>query len=397
MELGIFAKTFDRPTLEETLDAVRDSGLRTIQFNMALAGGSSLPDEIPARLAAQISAQANGRELRIAAVSGTYNMAHPDPDARAAGRPRLAGLIAAAPSLGTRVVTLCSGSRDPDDMWRHHEDNHTREAWRDMLDGIQAALTIAETHDVTLAIEPEHNNIVDCAPTARRLLDEIRSPHLKVIIDAANLIEAGDLDAQGDTLRLAFDLLGDDVVLAHAKDVRHDGAIVAAGQGQLDYPLYLTLLARAGKNIPLILHGLDETHVSNTVAFLWAALARTLGVVRADGGPSLQPITSGATRSVSARRPIHAHCRDHPSRPTAPAGLRSRRAGARRPRGLRRADREPRMAGRRFLRDPCPTASRGWRSPPRSPPASSPRGRWCASRHARARAAGPSGSRSPSW
>ena len=47
MQLGIFAKTFSRATLPETLDAVAESGLRTMQFNMALAGGVSLPDEIP--------------------------------------------------------------------------------------------------------------------------------------------------------------------------------------------------------------------------------------------------------------------------------------------------------------------------------------------------------------
>jgi sugar phosphate isomerase/epimerase len=33
------------------------------------------------------------------------------------------------------------------------------EAWRDMLDSLEAALTVAEAHDVTLGFEPEHNNV----------------------------------------------------------------------------------------------------------------------------------------------------------------------------------------------------------------------------------------------
>jgi sugar phosphate isomerase/epimerase len=284
MELGIFAKTFSRPTLTETLDAVRDAGLRAMQFNMALAGGPSMPDEIPAHLASHIHAETSRRGLRMAAVSGTYNMAHPDPAARADGQRRLHELIAAAATgLGTRVVTLCTGSRDATDMWRRHPDNRTPEAWRDMLASVEAALTAAEAHEVTLAFEPEHNNVVHSAAAGRRLLDEVRSPRLGVIIDPANLLDGdgdgdGDgngLDGQGDTLREAFELLGDDLVLAHAKDLRADGTIAAAGRGGLDYGLYLALLGHAGRDVPLILHGLAEDEVTDSVAFLRATLARS--------------------------------------------------------------------------------------------------------------------------
>jgi len=83
---------------------------------MALAGGPSMPDEIPALLASHIRAEASSRGLRLAAVSGTYNMAHPDASARADGQRRLHELIAAAAGLGTGVVTLCTGSRDATDM-----------------------------------------------------------------------------------------------------------------------------------------------------------------------------------------------------------------------------------------------------------------------------------------
>jgi sugar phosphate isomerase/epimerase len=160
----------------------------------------------------------------MAAVSGTYNMAHPDAAARADGQRRLDALIAATAGLGTPVVTLCTGTRDATDMWRRHPDNCTPEAWRDMIASIEAALTAAEAHNVTLAFEPEHSNIVNSAAAGRRLLDEIRSPCLRVIIDPANLFDGGDLDRQRDTLREAFQMLGDDLVLAHAKDLRTDAS-----------------------------------------------------------------------------------------------------------------------------------------------------------------------------
>lgn len=275
MQLGIFAKTFSRPSLPETLDGVVGSGLQTMQFNMALTGGPSLPDQIAAELATRIRTEAGSRGLTIAAVSGTYNMAHPDVAVRSDGLRRLGVLVAAARALGTGIVTLCTGSRDATDMWRRHPDNGTPEAWRDMLASVEAALPLAEAHDVSLAFEPEHNNVVDSAAAGRRLLDEIRSPHLRVVIDPANLFDGPDLDHQGDTLREAFELLGDDLVLAHAKDVQRGGAIVAAGQGDLDYDLYLALLAQTGRDVPLIMHGLAESDVRAGVAFLQAALTRS--------------------------------------------------------------------------------------------------------------------------
>jgi len=268
MDLGIFAKTFSGRSLGEALDAVAGSGIRSIQFNMSLTGGPSLPDEITAGTAGDVQGAVAARELKMAAVSGTYNMAHPDPDQRALGGARLATLIEAAPALGTRVVTLCTGSRDPEDMWRSHPDNTTAEAWRDSIEQIGQALAVAERHGVILAFEPEYNNVVADATAARRLLDEMGSDSLRVVIDAANLILPGELHRQTATLKQAFELLGASLVLAHAKDVRPDGSIVPAGQGGLDYRLYVQLLVEAGYDGPLVMHGLPESDVPTASEYL---------------------------------------------------------------------------------------------------------------------------------
>jgi sugar phosphate isomerase/epimerase len=268
IRVGIFAKTFVRPTLDGALDAVAACGMDEIQFNMALTGGPPLPSRVPPDVADAVRAAVGAHGLSMAAVSGTYNMAHPDPAVRAGGAARLATLIAAAPRLGTRVVTLCTGSRDPDDMWRAHPANTTPEAWRDSVEQIAAALTVAETHGVTLAFEPEHGNVVADARAGRRLLDELRSAHLRVVIDAANLVRPGELHRQRDTLPEAFELLGEELVLAHAKDVQEDGTVVAAGRGGLDYGLYVRLLGEARYDGPLVLHGLAEAEVPEAAAFV---------------------------------------------------------------------------------------------------------------------------------
>lgn len=277
MRPGIFAKTFSRSSPEEVLDAVVAHGLYETQLNMSVTGLPSMPEEIDPALADRVREAAAGRGVTVAAVSGTFNMAHPDEEVRRDGLRRLGVLSGACEQLGTATITLCTGTRDPDDMWRGHPDNRTPEAWRDMLATMRAAVEIAEDHSVTLAFEPEINNVVDSAEKGRRLLDEMRSPRLKVVMDAANLFDAGDpsrqLSRSEKVLHEAFDLLGEDVVIAHAKDVRASGEVVAAGRGDLDYGLYLEHLFDAGYRGPLILHGLGEDEVESSAAFLREKLA----------------------------------------------------------------------------------------------------------------------------
>jgi sugar phosphate isomerase/epimerase len=272
MRLGIFAKTFARPSVEETFDAVRAHGLAATQLNLSVTGLPSMPDRIPAELAGRVRAAARARDLDIAALSGTFNMAHPDPQVRARGLRRLDVLAGACAALGTGVVTLCTGTRDRDDMWRRHPDNTTTDAWRDMRHTIVAAIAIAERHDVVLAIEPEVGNVVHGPAAARRLLDEVESARLRVVIDAANLFDADDASRRiansAEVLAEAFDLLAGDIVLAHAKDVTADGSFAAAGRGDVDWERYLALLDASGYTGALVMHGLDEADVAGSAAFL---------------------------------------------------------------------------------------------------------------------------------
>jgi sugar phosphate isomerase/epimerase len=45
--------------------------------------------------------------------------------------------------MGTSVITLCTGTRDPENMWRWHPENASSQAWSDLLSSMEAALRIA--------------------------------------------------------------------------------------------------------------------------------------------------------------------------------------------------------------------------------------------------------------
>jgi sugar phosphate isomerase/epimerase len=126
---------------------------------------------------------------------------------------------------------------------------------------VREAVEIARQTGVTLALEPEVSNVVDSPAKARRLLDEIGSPHLKITLDAANLFHAGELSRMAEVLENAFALVGRDIILAHAKDLSQDGEAghEAAGHGRLDYDRYLSLLHGHSFNGPLLLHALTES------------------------------------------------------------------------------------------------------------------------------------------
>ncbi|MBL8119172.1 MAG: sugar phosphate isomerase/epimerase [Anaerolineae bacterium] len=276
MEIGIFAKTFNQPTLDDVLDSVHDHGLKCVQFNMVCAGQPSMPDAIDEALVEQIRSGLAERDIRMEAISGTFNMIHPDVQVRQDGLRRLEVLARAAKGLGTGMITLCTGTRDAADMWRGHPENASAEAWADLRESMEAALKIAEEFDVRLGVEPEVSNVVSSARKARQLLDEMQSPRLKVIMDAANLFQKGDLPRMRAVLDEAFDLVGGDIGLAHAKDLSRDGEAghEAAGTGLLDYDHYIWLLRTVGYEGGLILHGLREEQVGMSVAFLKKKLGR---------------------------------------------------------------------------------------------------------------------------
>jgi sugar phosphate isomerase/epimerase len=250
------------------LDAVKHYGFSTMQFNFACAGLESMPEEIPEGLPKQIGEEVRTRGLTIAALSGTYNMIHPDIKEREMGLKRLELLASVCKPLGTSIITICTGSRDASNMWKHHPENNTKEAWRDLVDHLERALELAETYTITLGVEPEINNVINSAVKARKLLDEFQSKHLGIVLDAANLFQVGDLPDTKGMLRQAFDLLGENLIMAHAKDIKINGEIVPAGQGNLDYSLYMKLLKQAKFNGALIAHGQSEAETPEVFRFL---------------------------------------------------------------------------------------------------------------------------------
>jgi len=273
MRIGIFAKTFDGRSPGAVLAQVRRAGFEAAQYNMACSGLDALPAAVDAAVAGAIAEASRATSVEISAVSATYNMIHPDLAKREAGRRAFAAIAGAARHMGASLVTVCSGSRDPLDQWRHHPDNSGVDAWRAMTQEFERLLPIAERCDIAIGIEPELANVVSSAKRARDLIDSMGSPRLRIVFDAANLFEIESPERRKVIITQAVDLLGGDIALAHAKDRRPDGGFARAGAGVIDFPHYIAALRRAGFDGALIAHGLDAADAPEVAQFLRGALA----------------------------------------------------------------------------------------------------------------------------
>lgn len=268
MQIGIFAKTFAGQTPAAVMADAAAAGFDGVQYNMVCSGIPAMPDVISASQARAVGQAAGAARQSVFAVSGTYNMIHPDPGVRAAGHSRLGVLAASAAGMTTGLITLCTGSRDPVDQWAHHADNASPGAWCDLLASFEIAIEIAKTHDVLLGIEPELGNIVNSAATARRLLDDLQSDRIRIVLDPANLFERATPDDQRALVDHAVGLLADRIVMAHAKDRDHTGAFATAGKGIIDFDHFLITLHRAGFAGPVVTHGLRADEAAETAGFL---------------------------------------------------------------------------------------------------------------------------------
>ena len=270
MQAAIFSRTYAAKG-EAVFAAIKADGFSATQLNLLSLGLESLPAALLEDVVLNAKAAALRHGVALVALSGTYNMAHPDLEYRKAQRAKFANVMKAATLMDISVVTLCTGSRDANNMWAYHAENSSPKAWRDFRVELDAVLAIAG--ELTLAIEPEPGNVICDAKAARALLDDVGSPHLKIILDAANLLTSETLQFQHQIMADAFNLLGGDLVLAHAKDIDASCKVVAPGRGAVDLVAFMNGLKKVGFKGAVVAHGFAENDAASAEKYLTQVLS----------------------------------------------------------------------------------------------------------------------------
>lgn len=258
--------------------AVARAGYPLAHWNFAAIGRSTLGGDVEDAQVAAVRHAFDGAGVGIPSVSATFNAIHPDAGLRAEQTAQAVRLIGLVPELGADVVTLCSGTRDPDDMWRAHPGNLASDAWTDLRRTLDHLLEAAGGTEVRLGIEPEPGNVVHDARRAARLLGELgHDAPIGIVLDPANLLSPETVPRQSEILAEAVGLLGPSVVGVQAKDVVASG-YSAAGAGLMDYPGVFRQLARLAP-VPVIVQDAHEGDAARvrTDLLRWYDEAKTGG------------------------------------------------------------------------------------------------------------------------
>lgn len=255
---GVCTEEVVRPSIGEMFAAMRKYGLVSAQFTYESICGELLPLELHREWIAEIDRERQKYGINLASLNGTFNMIASGAELER-GIAGFANVVRSAPAVGAKLITLCTGTRNLEGMWLYHKDNALPDAYADLCRTMEKLLVMAHDADVCLGIEIEASNVINTPEKARRILTDMNSDHLKIIMDCANLFHDGD--AQCSKVRgimaHAFDLVGDEVMIAHAKDILEADGIhfTYAGNGIIDFTYFADLLDEIGYQGDMLIHG----------------------------------------------------------------------------------------------------------------------------------------------
>ena len=151
------------------------------------------------------------------------------------------------------------------------KDNFTEEAYQIALESVREMVTEAEKFGVMVAIEAGINHPIHTTPLLRRLVDEVNSPNIKVILDCANLMSVDNYQKQEEVIEEAFHLLDDYIIALHIKDfVVEDNKIkiVPVGQGWMKYEAIMHYAKYEKPHIFTSLEATTEPHLEESIALI---------------------------------------------------------------------------------------------------------------------------------
>lgn len=268
MQFGIRLHDAVKAPLEERLKAVKEQGFACahLALSKVISENSVADSALTPGYAMYLKRLFDRYELDVAVLGCYLNLANPDPEKLKAIQNKYMANIRFAAHLGAGVVGTETGA--PNLEYKFEEACWNEESLQIFINNLRPVVRYAEQMGVLMAIEPVVRHIV-CNPVrARRVLDEINSPNLRIILDPVNLLEIYNYEKQDEILDEAVELLGKDVAVLHVKDfVIRDGKLVSVpvGQGMCHWERVIPYMK---KEKPFMHATLENTSPDNAVAAL---------------------------------------------------------------------------------------------------------------------------------
>lgn len=263
MQLGIrLHDTVDLP-FEERLANVHKQGfkcghlaLKKVISEYSVENGALTPG-----FAMYLKKQFAKNDLDIAVLGCYLNLANPDKEQLQKIVETYKANIRFASMLGCGVVGTETGA--PNTEYLPVPECRSEESLELFIKNVRPIVEYAQDMGVIFAIEPVWRHIVYDPKRARRVLDEIDSPNLQIILDPVNLLGIENYENREAVIDEAIELLGEDTAMVHIKDFvveNNDLKSVAAGTGIMKYDRLLSFMK---KNKPFIHATLEDTNPQN--------------------------------------------------------------------------------------------------------------------------------------
>jgi sugar phosphate isomerase/epimerase len=268
MQFGIRLHDAKKALIEERLQIVKEQGFECahLALSKVISENSVADSALTPGYAMYLKRLFAKNELDIAVLGCYLNLANPDAAQLKTIQNKYMANIRFAAQLGAGVVGTETGA--PNVEYKFEEACWSEEALETFIKNLRPVVKYAEQMGVLLAIEPVVRHIV-CNPVrARRVLDEIDSPNLRIILDPVNLLETYNYEKQDEIIDQAIELLGKDVAVLHVKDfVVQDNKLISVpvGQGQCHWDRIIPYMK---KEKPYMHATLENTKPENAVEAL---------------------------------------------------------------------------------------------------------------------------------
>ena len=268
MQFGIRLHDAVQAPVEERLKIVKEQGFTCahVALSKVISENYVAPEALTPGYAMYLRRLFDKYELDCAVLGCYLNLATPDAAQLKAAQEKYMANIRFAAHLGAGVVGTETGA--PNVEYKFEEACWNEESLQIFIRNLRPVVKYAEQMGGLVAIEPVVRHIV-CNPVrARRVLDEIGSPNLRIILDPVNLLEIYNYEKQDEIIDEAIELLGKDVAVLHVKDFAiTDGRLVSVpvGQGQCHWDRIMPYMK---KEKPYMHATLEDTRPDNAVAAL---------------------------------------------------------------------------------------------------------------------------------
>ncbi|BAL81850.1 hypothetical protein SELR_01420 [Selenomonas ruminantium subsp. lactilytica TAM6421] len=266
MQLGIRLHDMRPGSLAERAAWARGQGFSCVHLALekTISGFKLEPGKLTAGFGKHIRDIFASHDVDVAVLGCYKNLAHPDRAELQRIQENYIAHLRMAVSLGCSVVGTETGA--PNAEYQYEPQCHTEMALQTFLHGLEPVVEAAEKLGVLLAIEPVWNHIVWNPQVARRVIQEMASPNLRIIFDPVNLLSGENYQDRDRVIGEAIEQFGEYVEVVHLKDFQVQGeklSAVAPGTGLMDYKPLLAYLKQEKYGIQATL---ENTIPENAVA-----------------------------------------------------------------------------------------------------------------------------------